>query len=87
MLPPFNQPNRSNLEPNLASHIENNSKMWFNYVNEDLEKQIKSPETSPQDHAKAGDQSDSQGTDDDDDDEEEEEGEREVSDEEDGFQD
>ena len=33
-IPPFNQPNRSNMEPNLAAHIENYPREWLIYVND-----------------------------------------------------
>jgi hypothetical protein len=33
-LPPFNQPNRTNMEPNLACHVENNPMVWLAYVND-----------------------------------------------------
>ena len=32
-IPPFNQVNRGNHEPNLAVHIEKNPQVWFHYVN------------------------------------------------------
>ena len=33
-IPPFNQPNRLNMEATLAQHVENNPEQWFKYVND-----------------------------------------------------
>ena len=33
-IPPFNQPNRGNMEANLVTHIENHPNVWYNYVND-----------------------------------------------------
>lgn len=33
-IPPFNQPNRSNMESNLSRHVEKNPDLWYKYVND-----------------------------------------------------
>ena len=33
-IPPFNQPNKSNMEKNLSAHIEMNAREWLIYVND-----------------------------------------------------
>ena len=34
-IPPFNQPNRKNMEPNLAAHIEKYPHIWYRYINKE----------------------------------------------------
>ena len=34
-IPPFNQPNRKNMEPNLAAHIEKYPHIWYSYINKE----------------------------------------------------